>query len=236
MSDSSADMIRHMADEDKPREKALTQGIGVLTDAELLAILLRVGVKGHSVISVARRILACYDNDLARLSKATPRELSRLVPGIGPTKAITVIAALELGLRARGALALASRKPRATSSREIYDYMLQKLELLNHEEFWVVTLNQRLGIIGSERISTGGITSTLVDVKMLFKHVIDAQCPAIALIHNHPSGAISPSMADDELTRKICAGAKLLDIRVLDHLIITSSDYYSYADNGRLPQ
>lgn len=234
MSDG-AEMIRHLADEDKPREKALAMGIGALTDAELLAILLRTGIKGKNVIGVAREILHKYDNDLGRLSKATARELARQVPGIGPTKAITLIAALELGLRARGALAMASRNPRMTSSEAVYEFIRPKLELLTHEEFWVVMLNQRLGVVGAERVSTGGVSSTLVDVKMLFKKVIDAQCPAIALVHNHPSGALTPSGPDDELTRKICAGAKVLDIRVIDHLIVTPAGYYSYSDSGRLP-
>lgn len=229
------EMMRNLSDEEKPREKALNQGIGALSDAELLAILLRVGITGKSVITVAREILARYGNDLGRLARATPRELSRQVPGIGPTKAITITAALELGLRARGAMAKAAANPRMTSSQQIYEHMRPKMELLTNEEFWVVILNQRLNIIGEERISIGGITSTMVDVKMLFKRVIDAQCPAIALAHNHPSGALTPSLADDELTRKICSGAKLLDIRVLDHLIITPSAYYSYADSGRLP-
>lgn len=234
MSDAP-EMMRHLADEDKPREKALAQGIGVLTDAELLAILLRVGIRGKSVLTVAREILARYDNDLARLARSTPRELARMVPGIGPAKAITIIAALELGLRARGALARAESNPRLTSSAVVFDYMRPRLELLTHEEFWIVTLSQRLSLLGAERISTGGIAATLVDLKMLFKRAIDAQCPAIALVHNHPSGALVPSAADDDLTRRICAAAKLLDIRVVDHLIIASNGYYSYADHSRLP-
>lgn len=232
----SAIMMRNLADDERPREKALSQGIDVLSDAELLAILLRVGVRGKSVITVAREILACYGNNLGTLASATPQELARQVPGIGPTKAITIIAALELGLRTRAAKAKQAQTPQMTSSQIIYEHMRPKLELLTNEEFWVVTLSQRLSILGEVRISTGGITSTIVDLKMLFKRVIDAQCPAICLIHNHPSGSLTPSMQDDELTRRICAAAKLLDIRVIDHLIITPSAYYSYSDSARMPK
>lgn len=233
---SDPTMMRHLADEEKPREKAIAEGTGALTDAQLLAIMLRTGVQGRNVIRVAEDILREYDNDLSRLAKATAPEMARLVPGIGTAKAITVLAGMELGIRAQKAAALAQQKQqRMTSSKFIYDYMKSKMELLTHEEFWVLMLNQRLGVIGARRVSIGGVTSTLVDVKILFKYALDAQCPAIVLLHNHPSGALNPSTADDELTRKICSGAKVLDIRVIDHIIVTPGSYYSYADNGHLP-
>lgn len=231
MSDSP-EMMRHLADDDKPREKALRQGIGVLSDAELLAILLRVGTAGKSVLSVAREILQKHDNDLARLARTTPMALAKMVPGMGPAKAITVIAALELGLRARGAMARAQQVESITGSQALYEYIRTRLERLNHEEFWIIILNQRLAPIACERISQGGIAATLVDTRLLFKKVIDHQASTIALVHNHPSGQLRPSLQDDELTRRIIAGAKTLDIRVLDHLIVTPSAYYSYADTG----
>lgn len=225
-------MLRNLADDEKPREKALTRGIGVLSDAELLAILLRVGVRGKSVIDVARDILAKFGNDLGRLAKASPRELAQIVPGIGPAKAITVIAALELGQRCRGAMA--RQKPQMTGSRAIYDFMRQKMEMLDHEEFWALMLNKRLGVEALERISSGGMDATVVDVRMLVKRALDARAVAVALIHNHPSGALIPSIQDDSLTRRIRQACDLLDIRVIDHLIISPSGYYSYADESRL--
>lgn len=225
-------MLRDFADDDKPREKALARGIGALSDAELLAILLRVGVRGKNVIDVSRDILACFGNDLGRLAKASPRELSQLVPGIGPAKAITVIAALELGQRCRGAMA--RTKPQLTSSQAIYDYMSDKVEMLDHEEFWAVMLNRRLGVEAIEKISSGGMDSTVVDVRLLVKRALDARAVALALVHNHPSGALQPSMQDDSLTRRIKQACELLDIRVIDHLIIAPSGYYSYSDQGRL--
>lgn len=233
MSESN-DLIRLLADDEKPREKALNQGIGTLSDAELLAILLRVGIKGKSVLTVAREILRLHDNDLARLARQTPRALAKMVPGIGPTKAITLIAALELGLRARGAMARANSQESFSGSQSIYEYIRPRLELLSHEEFWVVMLSNRLVPIACERVGQGGIASTLVDVRVLFKKVIDHQAPAIAVIHNHPSGKLSPSLPDDELTKKIATAAKTLDIKLIDHLIVSSSGYYSYHDENRL--
>lgn len=220
------------ADDDKPREKALQQGIGVLSDAELLAILLRVGVKGRNVIDVARDILAKFGNDLSRLSKVSPRELTQLVPGIGPTKAITVIAALELGQRVRGAAA--RNKAQMTSSAAIYDYVRHDLEDLDHEEFRALMLDKRLGVICMEQISSGGIDATVVDIRMVIKRALDARAVSMAVIHNHPSGALTPSMQDDSLTRRIAEACKLLDIRLLDHIIVAPTGYYSYSDAGKL--
>ncbi|MBD5365176.1 MAG: DNA repair protein RadC [Bacteroides sp.] len=233
MSDST-DLIRLLADEEKPREKALNQGIGALTDAELLAILLRVGIKGKSVLTVAREILRIHDNDLAKLARQTPRALAKMVPGIGPTKAITLIAALELGLRARGAMARSLEQKSLSGSEAIYHYMRARLELLAHEEFWVIILNNKLVPVACERVNQGGIATTMVDLRILFKKVIDHQASTIAVCHNHPSGRLTPSIQDDELTKRISEGAKTLDIRLLDHLIIAPTGFYSYHDQGRL--
>lgn len=225
-------MLRNFADDDKPREKALAKGIAVLSDAELLAILLRTGVTGKNVIEVSRDILSKYGNNLARLAKATPRELSQLVPGIGPAKAITVIAALELGSRCRGALA--QKKQTLTSSQAIYEYMRDKLQDLDHEEFWAIMLNRQLGIECLELISKGGMDATVVDLRMLMKKALDAHATAIAVIHNHPSGSLSPSLQDDSLTKRIKNACTTLDINLIDHLIISPTGYYSYSDNSRL--
>ncbi|MDE6535722.1 MAG: DNA repair protein RadC [Muribaculaceae bacterium] len=233
MSDST-DLIRLLADEEKPREKALNQGIAALTDAELLAILLRVGIKGKSVLTVAREILRIHDNDLAKLARQTPRALAKIVPGIGPTKAITLIAALELGLRARGAMARSMASKPLAGSEMIYEYMRPRLELLTHEEFWVIMLNNNLKPMACERVSQGGIATTIVDIRILFKKVLDHQASTIAVCHNHPSGNLTPSIQDDELTKRIASAAKLLDIRLLDHLILSPTGFYSYHDQNRL--
>ncbi len=225
-------ILRHFADDDKPREKAMTQGVGVLTDAELLAILLRTGVKGKNVIEVSREILANYGNDLARLAKASPRELAQIVSGIGPAKAITVIAALELGSRCRGASA--RERLQMTSSTAIYAYLREKMQDLDHEEFRVVMLNRRLGVEFDERISSGGMDATVVDMRMLMKRVLDARAAAIAVAHNHPSGALTPSVQDNKLTGRIKEACGLFDIQLVDHLIISPTGYYSYADSGCL--
>lgn len=225
-------MMRHLADDERPREKALERGISALSDAELLAILLRVGVRGKNVIDVSRDILGCYGNDLGRLAKASPRELSQLVPGIGPAKAITVIAALELGQRCRGALGRV--KPKMTGSGAIYEYVRDKVELLDHEEFWAVMLNKSLGVESLERISSGGMDATVVDIRLLVKRALDARAVAVALVHNHPSGQLRPSMQDDALTRRIKQACELLDIRLIDHLIISPAGYFSYNDEAKL--
>jgi DNA repair protein RadC len=227
-------MMRDLADDDKPREKALTQGIRALTPNELIAILLRTGIKGRSVMEVSRQILAMCDGNLARLARMTPGELTRMVPGIGPTKAITLIAAIELGVRCHGAMAQLNEAPQLSSSQAVYDLMCPKLERLNHEEFWVLMLNRRNRVDSMQCVSRGGMSTTVVDCKLLFKQVIDAQCDSIILVHNHPSGSTKPSQQDDTLTKHICSGAKLLDIRVLDHIIITPGSYYSYSDEGRI--
>lgn len=225
-------MIRDLNDDDKPREKALQKGIQVLSDAELLAILLRVGVKGRNVIEVSRDVLAKFNNDLGQLAKASPQQLQQLVPGIGASKAVTVIAALELGARCRSAAV--REKTLLKGSEAVYNYMLERLENCDHEEFWIVMLNRRLAIEGSERISVGGMDSTVVDVRLLVKKALDARASAIILVHNHPSGNLQPSTQDDTLTQRIKDACALLDIKVLDHVIIGVGGYYSYADNSRL--
>ncbi len=225
-------MIRNLADDDKPREKALKQGISVLSDAELLAILLRTGVTGKNVIEVSRDILAKYDHNLARLARVTPRELTQLVPGIGPAKAITVIAALELGSRCRGAMA--RKKQALTSSAAIYDFIRERIQDIDHEQFWAIMLNRQLAVESCELISKGGLDATVVDIRMLMKKALDAHATSIAVVHNHPSGALNPSMQDDSLTKRIKNACATLDIRLIDHLIISPTGYYSYSDNSRL--
>lgn len=225
-------MIRDLHVDERPREKALRLGIQALSDAELLAVLLRVGVKGHDVIAVSRDILQKFDNDLGRLARSTSTELQQLVPGIGPTKAITLIAALELGIRCRSAMV--REKTLVVSSESIYNLMKDQLESLGHEEFWIIYLSRRLSVEAQEKISSGGMDSTVVDVRVIVKKALDARASAVVLVHNHPSGTLQPSVHDDSLTKRIKGACDLLDIRVVDHVIIAPGGFYSYADNGRL--
>lgn len=227
-------LIKNLADDDKPREKALKYGCRSLTASELIAILLRTGLQGKSVIQVSQEILAMCSNDLSQLCRMTPQQLSRLVPGIGPTKAITLMAAIELGARCQSELTRVNEKLQITSSQLIYNHMRDRLERLPHEEFWVLMMNRANRVESEWMVSQGGMAATVVDLKLLFKKVIDAQASSIVLVHNHPSGNLMPSMQDDDLTRRICNAAKLLDIRVLDHLIITPAGFYSYFDSNKL--
>lgn len=225
-------MIRDLHKDDRPREKALIHGIGSLTNAELLAILLRVGIQGRSVVDVAQDILEKFQNDLSRIVRSTPAELTQLVPGIGPAKAMTVIAALELGSRCRDSLR--RQKPSMASSEAVYEYMSESLEGIDHEEFWVLILNRRLAIESKELVSLGGMDSTVVDLRILVKKVLDARASGVILVHNHPSGQLRPSPQDDALTRRIQDACKFFDIKVYDHVIIGPGGFYSYSDQGRL--
>lgn len=233
---SDSEMMRDLSADDRPREKAWQQGTSALTESELLAILLRTGIKGKSVVAVSREIMRMYDNDPARLARTNPRELSRLVPGIGPTKAITVMAAIELGARCQSSLAAVGQYPKVDSSQAFYWLMRPRLERLPHEEFWVLALNRANRVETKWMLSQGGMASTVVDLRLLFKRVLDSQACAIALVHNHPSGQLVPSGQDDSLTRRVVEAGRLLDIKVIDHLIIGPTGFYSYHDNGRMPQ
>lgn len=227
-------MISELDNSDKPREKALNYGISYLTNAELIAIILGSGVKGLSVLGLSQNLLKENDNRLSKLSRLSINELISKHKGIGAAKAISLAAAFELGTRCVHALALEEESPLLTSSQKIYDYMRQKMERLSHEEFRVLYLNQSLRLIAEERIGLGGITSTAVDPRIVLKQAIDKLAPCIVLLHNHPSGTLKPSIQDDKLTQKIKEGAQYLDIRLIDHLIISYNGYYSYTDEGRI--
>lgn len=217
---------------DKPREKALQNGIASLSNAELLAIIFGSGLPGRSVIDLSRDILRDNDNRLSRLARMSVHEIVKKYKGIGNAKAITLAAAFELG--ARCALDLRQLDPQVTGSESIYQRLRGQMELLNYEEFKVVHLNRSNRIIFEETVSKGGTASTLVDVKLVMKSALDKLSSGLIFVHNHPSGNLNPSTADDQLTQRLRRAAELLDIRVLDHIIITPSGYYSYADNSRL--
>lgn len=217
---------------DKPREKALRQGIGALSNAELLAIVFGSGLPGRSVVDLSRDILRDNDNRLSRLARMSMHEVVKKYKGIGEAKAISLAAAFELG--ARCALDMKQLDPQVRGSETVYERMRGQMELLNYEEFRVVHLSRANRIIFEETVSRGGTASTLVDVKLVMKSALDKLSSGLIFVHNHPSGNLNPSPADDKLTRQLKSAAELLDIRVLDHIIITPHGYYSYNDNGRL--
>lgn len=224
--------IRHWAEEDRPREKLLQKGKNALSDAELIAILLGSGSRGESAVDLARKILQSAGNKLHELGKMEVKQL-KTFKGMGEAKALTLMAALELGRRRR-AESLPDR-PQITASRDVYEYAAPWMQDLPHEEFYVILLNRANKVIGHRQISSGGVSGTVVDVKLIFKEALQALASGIVALHNHPSGNLKPSEADIKLTRKIKDAAKLLDIQLLDHLIISGDKgYYSFADEGML--
>ena len=224
--------IADLDEGDKPREKALSQGIRSLSNAELLAIIFGSGLPGKSVISMSQEILASCDNRLLRLSRLSIHEMKKKFKGVGTAKAISLAAAFELGLRTRDEDA--ALDPQIKNSTDIYNIMRIKLERLEYEEFWVLYLSRSNRIIYEECMSKGGVSGTITDVRLILKRALELLASGIILVHNHPSGNLRPSPDDDRITTKTKEAAKLLDINVLDHLIITPTSYFSYNDNGRL--
>ena len=224
--------IADLDEGDKPREKALSQGIRSLSNAELLAIIFGSGLPGKSVISMSQEILASCDNRLSRLSRLSIHEMKKKFKGVGTAKAISLAAAFELGLRTRDEDA--ALDPQIKSSTDIYNIMRIKLERLEYEEFWVLYLSRSNRIIYEECMSKGGVSGTITDVRLILKRALELLASGIILVHNHPSGNLRPSPDDDRITTKTKDAAKLLDINVLDHLIITPTSYFSYNDNGRI--
>ncbi len=223
--------IADLSEDDKPREKAVSQGIRALSDAELLAILLGTGLQGKSAIDLAREILAECDNDLARLSQMPVMEMVRRFSGVGPAKAVAVAAALQLGQRVKRS---ESKSDVVRSSADAYAYMRPYLEHLDAEEFWIIVLSRANHIRRAECVGRGGTAATYVDPKIVMKRALDSMASSIILCHNHPSGNNRPSSQDDALTNRLKQAGEILDIKVIDHLIVCPGCYYSYADNGRL--
>ena len=224
--------IKQWAEDDRPREKMLNKGVGALSNAELLAILIGSGTQTKTAVDLAKRLLQKYSNDLFELGKVSPNELAKQVKGIGKAKAVAISAALELGKRRRLLLPkeLESIKSSTSVAEEFYPIMSD----LAHEEFWVLLLNKANKQIGKYKISSGGISSTIVDSRIILKYAIENLASNVVLVHNHPSGSLSPSRDDIELTKKIIMGCKALDIIVLDHIIIGQNKYYSFSDEGLL--
>lgn len=223
--------IKNWSEDDKPREKLLNKGRNSLSDAELVAILIGSGSRDESAVALSKRILASVNHQLGELGRLSIAQLMQF-RGIGKAKAVTIAAALELGRRRRGEEA--SKVARITGSRDVFELMQPLIGELPHEEFWIVYLNNANKVLHSVLLSKGGITGTLVDVRLVMKQALELGAVALILAHNHPSGTLKPSEADKLITRKLNKAAEALDLKILDHLIITERDYYSFADHNAL--
>ena len=224
--------IRDLGPGDQPREKLLAHGPRTLSDAEIVAILLGSGVQGASALEVARRVLLSVDHNLHDLARREVSDLRRF-QGIGKVRAIRLVAAMELGRRREAALV--REKPELGNSEQCYRYLRPLLADLPHEEFYLLALNRANRLLGCHLISRGGVTGTVADAKTIFRTALThGSVTSIVLAHNHPSGQAFPSQADVQLTRKLSAGARSLDLYVLDHVIVAGEGYYSFADSGEV--
>ena len=223
--------ITEWAVEDRPREKLITKGTSSLSDAELLGILISSGTRDKSAVDLGRELLGLADNNLNSLGKLSISDLKKL-HGIGTARAVTIAAALELGRRRK--LAEVPDSLQIKSSRDVADIFQPLLSDLPHEEFWILFLNRSNRVIARMRISQGGISGTVTDVRLIMKKAVEHLASGIIVCHNHPSGNLNPSEADSKITRKIKEAGEIMDIQLLDHLIISDKDYYSFADNGLL--
>jgi DNA repair protein RadC len=223
--------IKQWAEDDRPREKLLLKGRTSLSDAELIAILIATGTREESAVDLAKRILALAQNNLNLLGKCSVKDLQK-VKGIGEAKAISIVAALELGRRRKQETLLSPQK--IASSAEAYMLFEPLISDLPSEEFWVLLLNRANKIIHYKKVSEGGVSGTVVDAKIIFKYALEHLASCIMLCHNHPSGSPEPSEADKYLTKNIRAAAGVLQITLLDHIIIGQNTYFSFADSGLL--
>jgi DNA repair protein RadC len=223
--------ISQWAEEDRPREKMMMHGASALSNAELLAILIGSGNAEESAVELMRKVLNDYHNNLNELGKASIDDLCRY-KGIGSAKAISILAASELGKRRKEEAV----KERVTilSSKDVYDCFYPLMCDLPREEFWVLMLNQASKIIDKVKISAGGLSATAVDVRCILREALVKRASAIVLCHNHPSGNIRPSKEDDLLTRHVAQASECMDIRLVDHIILTDGAFYSYSDEGRI--
>ena len=224
-------IIKDWSEQERPREKLFFNGRLALTDTELLAILIGSGNQKETALCIARKILSNTDYSLNDLSKLSVHKLMKF-RGIGKVKALTIIAALELGRRQRNHNVIKASK--LNSSQSVFDLMQPILGDLDHEEFWILLLNNANKLKYKWQLSIGGITATLVDVRLIYKKALEIGATSIILCHNHPSGNLKPSQSDMMLTEKIMKGAKLLDVKILDHVIVTEKSFFSFADEGRL--
>ncbi len=223
--------IKAWAEADRPREKLLQQGRRQLTNAELIAILIGSGSRNETAVDLSKRILVSCQNDLDKLSQLGVKELSRF-KGIGEAKAISIVAALELGRRRRGAQPAELQKIK--SSKDAHRIIKADLADLPHEEFWILLLNRANVLMGKQFLSRGGQAGTVVDPKMIFKMALEYSAASVVLVHNHPSGNLKPSNSDISITKNLMALGKMMEIVVYDHLIVYNDDFISLADEGYL--
>ncbi|MCF0060753.1 DNA repair protein RadC [Dyadobacter chenwenxiniae] len=223
--------ILSWSEEDRPREKFMFKGRTALSDAELLAILIGSGTPNRSAVDLAKLIMQSCKDNINELAKVTVNDLKKH-PGIGEAKAVTILAALELGRRRNDLIGTQKRK--ITNSKTVYEEMKPYLLDKPHEEFWIILLNRANQVMRSVQISVGGVSGTAVDIKVIFKLAVDNLASSVILVHNHPSGQLSPSAADCTLTRQIKEAGRLLDMPVLDHMIFTDNGYYSFKDEGEM--
>lgn len=224
--------IKDWSEDDRPREKLLLKGVSALSNSELLAILINNGTKDKSAVDVAKDLLKEVDNDLQRLGKLSIKEMLKMkVKGLGPAKAITIAAALELGIRRDSA---DKKKQKVTSSKDIAEFLKAQFQYHTKEVFVVIFLNQGNKILHHEIISEGGITGTVADPRIILQKALEHNATGIILSHNHPSGNLKPSRQDELLTEKIKHAAAYFDIKVADHIIVSSEGYFSFADEGLL--
>ena len=224
--------IKSWQPDERPREKLAKHGASTLSNAELLAIIINTGNKEFSALDIAKQILASCDNDFLELSKKDVTQLTKQFKGIGPAKAITLVATLEIARR-RYEAKVATR-PKITDSRSAFEVLFKDLCDLNHEEFWVLYADASGRLVAKQRICEGGITRTSVDMKKIMQTAVANRATGLVLGHNHPSGNVTPSNNDILLTQKIQTAARLLDLRVMDHIILSGNDYYSFGDDGIL--
>ncbi len=231
MSEISSFPIRNWSEDDRPREKLMLRGKATLSDAELLAIIIGSGSRNESAVGLSQRILTSTNNNLNALGKLSLQQLMQF-KGIGEAKAISIAATMELGRRRRTEDVI--ERVKINSSQSIFEIMQPILGELPHEEFWIIYLNNSNKILFKCQLSKGGITGTVVDVRIAFKIALEHQATGMILCHNHPSGTLIASDADKQITRKMKIAGENLDIKILDHVIITEQSYFSFADDGIL--
>lgn len=223
--------IKNWAAEDRPREKLLLKGKSALSDAELVALLIGSGTGMLSAVDVAKQVLQSVENNLHELAKLTVKDLMKS-KGIGEARAITIVAAMELGRRRKESDA--GEKPKVSGSKEAYEMVKGDLMDLAHEEFWVLLFNRANRLIKKKRISEGGVSGTVADPKIIYKLALEELASGIIVVHNHPSGNLTASQSDISLTKKLKEAGKLLEVQLLDHLIVAGPKYFSFADEGIL--
>lgn len=228
--------IREMNEGDRPQEKLIKYGPKSLSDTELVALILRTGTKSRNVVEISQQLLRQHRHSLYDLYQSLSVQLDPEVKGIGTTKAVMLMAALEMGVRLSREISLQRRDHiRVERSQSVYDYMYDQLFGLASEELWVLTVNAGGLVTSTKCISKGGVSETIADPKLILRYAIQKATPGIILMHNHPGGTCTPSQDDDLLTEKIAKACEMIEIRLLDHIIFTDRGYYSYRDEGRIP-